>query len=318
MKLNLIIILILTICNVSTAQTKYEIKSYELVERKSDYVVNDELKTTKFLRYEFQKLFIKEKAEWLIDTNFQSRHSTNVILGKKLNPVLLTLKYDSTDFYLPNRDKYYRGNIKIKLPDYYLTNFNVDWPFLKRLTFCTNNSKYKQTIALKKYIVEKPDLQIIRNNLFNYIKDLYVNYCLPNRQDFSDSILKYYLDSVLVVNPNNPIIKIDSNETYITEKGERIIKFKFVSIMWLHGIYPFNESCFREDNGYENPTLTIFIDNNNRFRFLSDELTLLNHGDFDNDGNDEFIFWSSIFNHDKFILYYDNFQKKCEYGWSYH
>lgn len=309
--------LIIITCNISTAQTKYEIMSYELVERKSDYFVNDEFKTSKFLRYEFQKLFIKENEKWLIDTSFQYLHSTNIVLGRKLKSAELVLKFDTTSFYLPNREKYYRSNKKIKLSNKYLTHFNVDWPFLKRLTFCTNNLKFKQTEALKKYNVSKSDLQIIRNNLFEYVKGLYNNYCY-SRYTYSDSILKYYFDSVLVVNPSNPIVKIVSNETYITEKGDRIIKFKFESLMWIHGIYPFNKSCFREDNGYMNPTLTIFIDHNNKYKFLTDELVLLNHGDYDDDGKDEYIFWSSIFNHDKFVLYYDNFNQTCEYSWSYH
>ena len=40
--------------------------------------------------------------------------------------------------------------------------------------------------------------------------------------------------------------------------------------------------------------------------------------DFDQDGENELLFFYSIFNHDAYVLYSNNFQDETKFEWSYH
>jgi len=45
---------------------------------------------------------------------------------------------------------------------------------------------------------------------------------------------------------------------------------------------------------------------------------LLDVGDYDKDGKSEVLFWSSGYNEDGYVLYYDDFRKKVPFKWHYH
>ncbi|MBI5890342.1 MAG: hypothetical protein HZB47_06650 [Nitrosomonadales bacterium] len=61
-----------------------------------------------------------------------------------------------------------------------------------------------------------------------------------------------------------------------------------------------------------------FYIRNSRVEFIGDSLMLLDEGDYDEDGKSEVLFWSSGYNEDGYVLYYDDFRKKVPFKWHYH
>jgi hypothetical protein len=55
-----------------------------------------------------------------------------------------------------------------------------------------------------------------------------------------------------------------------------------------------------------------------QIRCIGNELTLVDAGDYDNDGKSEVIFWHSGYNEDGYMLFYDNFNSTVEFYWKYH
>jgi hypothetical protein len=53
-------------------------------------------------------------------------------------------------------------------------------------------------------------------------------------------------------------------------------------------------------------------------RFLGASLEMIDAGDYDGDGHSEVIFHQCGYNYDGFILFYDGFRKRAEFGWTYH
>jgi hypothetical protein len=47
-------------------------------------------------------------------------------------------------------------------------------------------------------------------------------------------------------------------------------------------------------------------------------LTLVDVGDYDNDGRSELIFFKGDYNQDEYLIYYDDFSKRTTFGWNYH
>jgi hypothetical protein len=63
--------------------------------------------------------------------------------------------------------------------------------------------------------------------------------------------------------------------------------------------------------------LTFFVDDEG-IRYLQGSLTLVDVGDYDSDGINEFIFKYQGYNYDGYIIYYNNFKQFVEFGWNYH
>jgi hypothetical protein len=61
-----------------------------------------------------------------------------------------------------------------------------------------------------------------------------------------------------------------------------------------------------------------FLIRNNQIAFIGNEMMLVDAGDYNGDGKSEILFWSSGYNKDGYILYFDDLQQKVEYKWSYH
>ena len=61
-----------------------------------------------------------------------------------------------------------------------------------------------------------------------------------------------------------------------------------------------------------------FLIDGDTMDFLDQELTLIEAGDYDNDGKTELLFWHSGYNEDGYILMYNSFTQKAEFLWSYH
>lgn len=55
-----------------------------------------------------------------------------------------------------------------------------------------------------------------------------------------------------------------------------------------------------------------------RIRVIGTELTLIDAGDYDNDGKSEVIFWHSGYNKDGYTLFYNNFNNRVDHYWNYH
>ncbi|UFS63063.1 hypothetical protein LOH54_02800 [Sulfurimonas sp. HSL-3221] len=52
--------------------------------------------------------------------------------------------------------------------------------------------------------------------------------------------------------------------------------------------------------------------------YIGREMTLVDAGDYDGDGQSELLFWHNSYNEDGYILIYNAFQNKSEYLWGYH
>lgn len=53
-------------------------------------------------------------------------------------------------------------------------------------------------------------------------------------------------------------------------------------------------------------------------RYIGRGMTLLDAGDYDNDGESEIIFWRSGYNEDGYILFYKQFINRVDFTWNYH
>lgn len=53
-------------------------------------------------------------------------------------------------------------------------------------------------------------------------------------------------------------------------------------------------------------------------RYLGENLSLVDAGDYDADGASELLFWFSGYNKDGYSLFYEGLQKRVDYQWSYH
>ena len=61
-----------------------------------------------------------------------------------------------------------------------------------------------------------------------------------------------------------------------------------------------------------------FLLDGNNIEYIGRAMTLVDAGDYDNDGRSELVFWHSGYNRDGYVLIYNNFEKKVEYIWGYH
>jgi hypothetical protein len=55
-----------------------------------------------------------------------------------------------------------------------------------------------------------------------------------------------------------------------------------------------------------------------KIRYIGNELSLIDAGDYDNDGKSELIFWHSGYNEDGYTLFYNNFNDRVDFYWKYH
>jgi len=55
-----------------------------------------------------------------------------------------------------------------------------------------------------------------------------------------------------------------------------------------------------------------------RIRYVGSELSLVDAGDYDNDGKSEVIFWHRGYNEDGYSLFYGDFNSRVDFYWNYH
>jgi hypothetical protein len=53
-------------------------------------------------------------------------------------------------------------------------------------------------------------------------------------------------------------------------------------------------------------------------RFLGSAMTVIDAGDYDNDGQSEVVFMKVSYNFTGYVLFFDDFRQSVEFGWSYH
>ncbi len=297
------------------AQKRSEIGVYELIKRFSPYPHKD------IKRYELRNLFIKKDNSWVINDNYSKKDSFYLVEdGKKGEKIYGAYKTDTINFF-PEKNIYYAPEPKRVLGAQWGKVFYSGDEYethIFRAAFLTKNKDYKRNIALKKYAPKESDIQVIKDSVFSYIRKLLINNCQHYLEDTSSFFTKQFYGSLSPPLIDTGKIKMDSLSSFIDNKGNKLISFTIPYIYLRYGIYPFNEYCFREGSSYDGLKITCYITKENKLIFLRDELHYLEHGDFDNDGKDEFLFWYSIFNHEGYILYYNDFKNTTEFMWSYH
>lgn len=61
-----------------------------------------------------------------------------------------------------------------------------------------------------------------------------------------------------------------------------------------------------------------FLVKDGTVQWIGAGMELIDAGDYDADGKSELLFWSSNYNQDGYVIFYDNFKSKSEFIWSYH
>lgn len=119
-----------------------------------------------------------------------------------------------------------------------------------------------------------------------------------------------YLAWPLISNINLAYILGDS-------KGNKLFAINYPSNNSSFPGAAFSLTGFREDNGTPLKIFGIIRPSGTVKLFFAD-MRLLTHADYDGDGQDEYLFFYSIFNHYGYILVYDDFNRYVDYTWSYH
>ncbi len=82
---------------------------------------------------------------------------------------------------------------------------------------------------------------------------------------------------------------------------------------------PYVGNCFHCCGGsYSGKQLCCYISSIGDVHVLYSTMELLEHGDFDNDGKEEYIFYFSVFNTYAYLLFYDDFKHNSIVEWNYH
>ena len=299
-------------------QSSYNISVVERLKLYNINPFNDAMPATT----EIRSLFIKVGSEWRKNNKYLKMDTFYQIKRGQITAKIPCYRKVRKKGFFPEKEIYYVPEKKVLLDQYlvkYLQSLTSE-NFLNA-NFVTNDRKFKRNTILKKYLPLKAEIQIIKDSFPVYIQNQFNRFCPETSVDIVYKEVSFesqedFLTSKMKIDIST--IKIDSVNSFVDSKGSKLITFIVHYFPLYRNRYPFNGNCFREDNRYEGFRISCIIDNKNNLRFLGDELNYLDHGDFDNDGKDEFLFWYSIFNHDKYVLFYDDFKKSIDFEWSYH
>lgn len=75
---------------------------------------------------------------------------------------------------------------------------------------------------------------------------------------------------------------------------------------------------YEEDTVTTRYSVSFLIKDDNEVTQLAPYLTLIDAGDYNNNGEVELIFKIQTYNYDGYVLYYNDFNDKIHYGWRYH
>jgi hypothetical protein len=307
MKNILLTFIVLTFSFHTFSQQPFKIGIYELINRPADW-------EKKLKRYEFRNLFVKTNLGWELDSNIERTAKYKIVKnGRVIQTIQGNICMDSLN-YFPERTFFYKPNKIFQLNKSYnriLEPMVTDMNFIDKSTILSNSKSFRQVKTLNKYTPHVEDLLIVEKNLLSYIKKRF-SFC-SSVLKLSDSVLKeiYQVDTAY----------INTKHTFIDNTGIKIIFLRVKDKRAENGLFPayycdldYSYNTFYNKGFYT----TCVIYPNNEVKYLHDEMILMDYGDFDNDNQDEYIFWHARFNHDSYLLYYNNFDNLTEFEWSYH
>jgi hypothetical protein len=278
-------------------------------------------------KYEIRNLFKKVDTGWVINNSNKSEIYRRVYKGALYETIIGYESSDSMSDLETWIDKTMLTPIHpISLKHgYFSKQFEGDdAQFIKKGSLLSNNSSLKQNTKFAYYKPSDNEEKWLLDTTKAYMSKLFK----LNRACIEHSVVEYgpnYLDTIIkyVVENKNEIF-IDTLNSFVDKSGNKIINILFPARSAWNGGYPFGQyypfdgECFREDDGIKYYRILCYMQNDGQLIFLCDELKYLDHGDFDNDGKDEFLFWTSRHNRDGYVMYYDNFKKSVSYIWNYH
>ena len=263
-------------------------------------------------------MFIKTDSLWKENVTYLSKDSFYTAANGSRGAKVYGHYRKDTLYYFTRREIHYttksRLRIKDKLTQLLLAE-DDNKPLFSKASFLTNNKQFGRSVTLKKYTPTQKDIQLIKESFLPYIRRQFATFC---HEKSLDTLEHFFADRMHEPIFDTSHVKIERQHSYEDAKQNKIIRFLVPSVLISHGWYPYNEWCAREDSPIQGLRLTCYIDNQDHLIFLQDELTYLDHGDFDDDGKDEFLFWYRIHNHNAYVLYYDDFQKSEKFEWTYH
>lgn len=296
-----------------TAQTStpYKIAVYELSRAPKSW---DDHYT-----YQIRNLFVRVGDSWMSPTNAMKTKYYLVYKGEKYDAIKGLCCGETPGWWYQVFDSAKKSGRFLK-PEPTLTltrNFivepfmNTDANLIKKAVLLTNNSAYTQNTHLASYLPNENEMKILLNSSKAYMTALLrANECVVSSFINIDTTLFYTVNAV-------DSILIDSSNCFIDQRGNKLINILFPAGLRLEGIYPFIGDCHREAQ-FRYFRILCYIAKAGKISFVGDNLQYLDHGDFDSDGKDEFLFWSTMHNHDGYVLLYDDFSKATELIWDYH
>ncbi|MBL7941395.1 MAG: hypothetical protein JNM00_01430 [Flavobacteriales bacterium] len=145
----------------------------------------------------------------------------------------------------------------------------------------------------------------------------------PTPSDLMKLLPSYVADNNLDALPEG--VSITSSEAYRSADGALLICVKTISgdskqyvdpFWYIDSIWYYCDTSGKALNLSKQINLRFTLDD-----FEDDdvaEITLVDAGDYDNDGISEWIFWTPRYNGDGYVLFYNKGQEMSEFVWSYH
>lgn len=291
-------------------KTVYKIAAYEYNNRGQ---FNEEHRRYK---YEIRSLFRRHDTGWvfnLIDTSaVYSRVYKGLVLNKIKGSYATKEGAGDSAAFIDSSILFPVNPVPLKTMFFSKPFRNNDPGQVKKVALLSTNPSYRQHVKLAFYVPGPQEKKRLLDTTKTYLDQLFRNNsaCIEQFGFFIDTILKYAVAA-------KDYIVIDSANSFIDGAGNKLITVLFPARTQWSFAYPFDRECNREDNAFEYYRILCYLQNDGQLFFLRDELFYLDHGDFDNDGKDEFLFWTSRFNHDGYVLYYDDFRKVVRYIWGY-
>ncbi len=268
-------------------------------------------------KYEIRNLFRRQDTGWVINNTNTSAVYSRVYKGLVLNKIKGSYAVNNgtgdSEAFIDSSILFPVNPVLLKTMYFSKPFKNNDPGIVKKVALLSTNPTYRQHVKLSFYVPGPQEKKRLLDTTKIYLGQLFRNNsaCIEMFHSFIDTIIRYAV-------AEKDSIVIDSANSFVDGAGNKLITVLFPARTQWSFAYPFDRKCNREDNAFEYYRILCYLQNDGRLFFLRDELFYLDHGDFDNDGKDEFLFWTSRFNHDGYVLYYDDFRKVVSYLWSYH
>ena len=107
-------------------------------------------------------------------------------------------------------------------------------------------------------------------------------------------------------------------ETYQVRKSFASRSEKLICVSFVSRAAASGDTLDGPGDDSDNNSLAWFVLRNGSCQYLRSDMLLLDAGDYDNDGKSEVVFKFEEYDRDGYVLYYDDFRGKAEFGWIYH